>query len=100
MTESAQVMMEEREELDDLHRSKTSCGCCVLNISGIPSAKKSRVYSNESQVESILLAKIRRRGETEEGGIDIAQEIPHVPSPGNFIGDDVKGQDEEHEICL
>lgn len=38
--------------------------------------------------------------ETEEGGIDIAQEIPHVPSPGNFIGDDVKGQDEEHEICL
>lgn len=61
MTESAQVMMEEREELDDLHRSKTSCGCCVLNISGIPSAKKSRVYSNESQVESILLAKIRRR---------------------------------------
>lgn len=37
MAESAQVMwmammmMEEREELDDLHRSKTSCGCCVWN---------------------------------------------------------------------
>lgn len=101
MTESAQVMMEEREELDDLHRSKTSCGCCVLNISVESQVPRSQeCIPMRVKLNQFYWQRSGGEWETEEGGIDIAQEIPHVPSPGNFIGDDVKGQDEEHEICL
>lgn len=75
--------------------------CGIESHAPIPSAKKSRVYLFQWESSWInFIGKDQEEKETEEGGIDIAQETPHVPSPGNVIGDDVKGQDEEHKICL